>query len=780
MVHRQLSLLALALATLAPAALAQSHQAGSFEDGGDTLVSGMMLFLGNDEKVYILDKAEGNSAQINGHPAFGAVYDIASRTATVMDIKTNAFCSSGMHLPNGSYITLGGNGAIGPGGNISDQVDPNSGGTIGTFSTVYQDSDGGKSIRLLNPCTGSFDPTSSQCSWYDDPTVLSMQSRRWYSTAEPMADGTIAIIGGFTNGGYINRNYPNVDPANEGGAANPTFEFFPSRGPPQQMQFIIDTSGLNSYPHTFNMPSGKMFLQANVSTMLWDPIANQETRLPNMPGDIVRVYPASGAAAMLPLTPANNWNPTLIFCGGSDMPDEAWGNYSWPYINTWEYPASSKCHRITPEPTDSSPVDYVNDDDMLESRTMGQFIILPDLTMMVFNGGMNGTAGYSTQTLLTQSYADMPYGMSLASGPVGTPALYNPNAPAGQRWSNAGFQTSNIPRLYHSSALLLPDASVMIAGSNPNVDVNMTTFFPTTYKAEIFYPAYFSAKSRPAPQGIPQTLSYGGASFDITVPASSYTGSANDAADKAMVTVIRPGWTTHAMNMGQRGLQLNSTYTVNQDGSITLHVAQLPPNPNLVQPGPALLFVVIDGIPSNGTMLIVGNGQIGTQPTSAASTLPPSVRLDTATGTGAGGSTTNSSNDTTSTSGSSHLGPIIGGIVGGIALVGILGAIFGICLARRRRAAAQQNPASSYPMGASAGMSGVGAAMASRGLRSSDSSAFVPLQQDNPSMAWDANASSLSVNTPYKDERGTMSTEFDPYYQNAPRMSTSHNGPRYS
>ena len=32
------------------------------------------MFLGNTEKVYILDKAEGNAAQINGHSAWGAVW----------------------------------------------------------------------------------------------------------------------------------------------------------------------------------------------------------------------------------------------------------------------------------------------------------------------------------------------------------------------------------------------------------------------------------------------------------------------------------------------------------------------------------------------------------------------------------------------------------------------------------------------------------------------------------------------------------------------------------
>jgi hypothetical protein len=32
------------------------------------------MFLGNDEKVYILDKAEGNQATVAGHPAWGSVW----------------------------------------------------------------------------------------------------------------------------------------------------------------------------------------------------------------------------------------------------------------------------------------------------------------------------------------------------------------------------------------------------------------------------------------------------------------------------------------------------------------------------------------------------------------------------------------------------------------------------------------------------------------------------------------------------------------------------------
>ncbi|KAJ7172328.1 DUF1929-domain-containing protein [Mycena filopes] len=741
-----LSLLALGLAALSQPVL--GSLAGSFADGGDTLISSMMMFVGNSEKVYILDKAEGNAAQINGHPAWGAVWDINTHQTQVMDVATNVFCASGMHLPNGSFVTFGGNGAIGPGGNIGSQRNPS--GASGAWDAIYQDLDGSKSIRLLNPCTSSDDFTSSQCTWFDDPTVLSMQKQRWYSASEMLGDGTIVIIGGFVNGGYINRNTPNNDPTTSGGAAEPTYEFFPSNGQPaQNMAFLTKTSGLNAYAHTFLMSSGHVFVQANYSTMLWDPQANVETALPDMPGQVIRVYPASGGVAMLPLTVANNYTQTILFCGGSNMPEPLWGNYSYPNFNTWDYPASADCQRITPEPATGSP-EYEQDDDMIEGRTMGQFIILPTGKLLMVNGGLNGTAGYADQTGTTP-LGQMPFGQSLASGPVGTPAIYDPEAPAGSRWSNAGFQTSSIARLYHSSALLLPDATVLISGSNPNVDVNLTRPFPTQYKSEIFYPPYFSATTRPNPSGIPSTLSYGGNAFDVTVAANSYSGSSDDAAENTTVALLRPGWTTHGMNMGQRYMQLKNTYTVGSDGTLTLHVNQPPPNANLFQPGPAFLFVVVNGIPSNGTYVIVGSGNIGTQPTAAQAALPESVKLASASGSADSATTNNNSSGKTSTATSSHMTIIIAAAAGGAALL-LIGGLIWFFVAKRKRAQAMRTPASkpygvyggnmSGPTGPSVGLGAAGA------LRNSDSSAF--MHHQGPSETW--NASNASLAGPYQDE----------------------------
>jgi len=124
------------------------------------------------------------------------------------------------------------------------------------------------------------------------------------------------------------------------------------------------------------------------------------------------------------------------------------------------------------------------------------------------------------------------------------------------------------------------------------------------------------------PQGLPTTLSYGGAPFDITLSATDLNEDGITALEQTQVVVIRPGYATHAINFGQRHLQLNNTYTLNSDGSATLHVSQMPPNANIFVPGYAYIYVVVNGVPSMGKQLMVGSGQIETQPVLAAAALP--------------------------------------------------------------------------------------------------------------------------------------------------------------
>lgn len=133
------------------------------------------------------------------------------------------------------------------------------------------------------------------------------------------------------------------------------------------------------------------------------------------------------------------------------------------------------------------------------------------------------------------------------------------------------------------------------------------------------YPDYYT-KTRPKPSGLPTSLSYGGAFFDVKLSASDLSDPSY--LSNTLVSVVRVGYSTHAMNMGQRYLQLNNTYTSNSDGSATLHVSQMPPCVACFPPGPAFIFVVVNGVPSNGAMVMVGTGALGTQPTVAAAALP--------------------------------------------------------------------------------------------------------------------------------------------------------------
>lgn len=483
-----------------------------------------------------------------------------------------------------------------------------------------------------------------------------------------------------------------------------------------------------------------------------------------MPGGVVRVYPASGANAMLPLTPANNYTQTLLFCGGSVMTDNDWGTYSGPNADTWTITASSDCQRLTPEPADGSQPAYQQDDDMIEPRTMGQFIALPTGKYLLINGGQNGTAGYALGTPITPEYK-MPFGVSLASQPVLRPVIYDPDAAQGSRWSTLGLSASQIPRLYHSSAMLLPDGSVLVAGSNPNPDVNTSTYYDTEYRADIFYPPYFNTSNRPSPQNLPSTLSYGGSSFDVLIPSSSYSGDGNDAADATIVTLVRGGFTTHAMNMGQRFMQLNNTYTVNKNGSITLHVAQLPPNPNLFQPGPALLFVCINGIPSTGTLVIVGNGVIGTQPTADVTQLPPSVPF--------AGTVTGSTSTATPSAAAAPSKPLlIAGIVGAVVLLGLVVAIAGVCFARKKRALTEKP---SYSMDKvkplAFGAGGTRGMHYSRDSAATESTVFAPLANrrgmGDYNEAWDSSTANLHAPyAAYKDDGASSRPSFgdyDPY-----------------
>jgi hypothetical protein len=196
---------------------------------------------------------------------------------------------------------------------------------------------------------------------------------------------------------------------------------------------------------------------------------------------------------------------------------------------------------------------------MSEARIEMNATILPNGKVIVLGGSVN-----DEDTTTASFNADL--------YDPGTNTFNSPNS-AGQ---NA------YPRLYHSNSLLLPDATVMFFGGNPN----RGTYEP---HIEIYSPAYLfnpdgSLATRPSITSVPSAGIAYDATFQVQTP---------DAANISSVALIRPGAPTHAFDMEQR--LVNLVFTA---GSGVLNVT-MPSSSNVAPPGYYLLFLLNSaGVPS--------------------------------------------------------------------------------------------------------------------------------------------------------------------------------------
>ncbi len=150
--------------------------------------------------------------------------------------------------------------------------------------------------------------------------------------------------------------------------------------------------------------------------------------------------------------------------------------------------------------------------------------------------------------------------------------------PATQTWR--ALDRGQEARLYHSVALLLPDARVLVAGGgHPNGGWGD----PDHFTAEVFHPPYLFQGPRPAISALSATNVTYGQGLTVTTP---------DAATVTEVTLLRLGSVTHAFNMNQRFNRLSFTAGA---GALT---ATMPSDARLCPPGHYLLFILRNGVPS--------------------------------------------------------------------------------------------------------------------------------------------------------------------------------------
>ncbi|CCO28353.1 hypothetical protein BN14_02348 [Rhizoctonia solani AG-1 IB] len=521
------------------------------EQKGQTGVAAMQLAVVSDTEAIIIDKVEHNPLIVNGHPAWGAIYNLEHHTVRPLDLKSNSFCAGGSFLGNGTLVNVGGNPIV------EDE----------TGAIDFGDENGLQAIRLFNPCPGG------SCDMYDHPEELHMRSSRWYPTVSRLDDGSVAIIGGSTKGGWMNNASTN----------NPTMEFFPPKSIGDKglvgLDFLANTLNSNLFPIVFTLPDGQLFVAANQDAMVYNWRMSHEHRLPTLPKGVRVTYPMTGTALLLPLTFRNNFEPEILICGGSTLDDRA-----PPMKLSARDPASNQCSRLVI--TEAGIADGWQVEEMPDPRIMPDAVLLPDGRIVMVNGGRTGIAGYGNVQLQA--------GSSNADDPVFTPVLYDPKAPAGHRFSSEGMPASDIPRLYHSVATLVPDGSIMIAGSNPNLDLSNVKY-GTEYRVEWLKPDYISLP-RPKIISLPERINFMESfKLEITLP-----GQMND----ITVSLMDLGFITHSVHMNSRLVELECK--LSSDGH-TLTVSA-PPSGAVYPPGPAWIYVLADGVPSVGKKLMVGNG----------------------------------------------------------------------------------------------------------------------------------------------------------------------------
>ena len=385
--------------------------------------------------------------------------------------------------------------------------------------------------------TDQYDP------FYGDPRITifdphtdlfnqlqSMADGRWYATAITLPDGRVMVFSGYNESGGINQTVELYKVAS--GWSTP---YNAGWTPPL-------------YPWLHVLPSGNVFYSGSTGmSQIFNPNnpgAGWTSVAPTVFG-LTRTY---GNSVLLPLLPANNYAPRVMILGGgqpnasatTEIIDLSKANPAW--VSSGNMPSGA--------------------------RVEGNSVLLPNGKLLV-QGGSLVDEDASTATL----------GADLFD-------------PATGSWSSAG--TATYPRLYHSIALLLPDATVAAAGSNPTRG---------TYEQhiEIYSPAYLFTTdangntigaTRPVITSSPANIGYAGA-FQVQTP---------NATDVSSVVLIRAGSDTHAFDMDQRLVGLTFTAV---SGALTVTG---PPNPNIAPPGYYMLFLVNSkGVPSTANFVQLSN-----------------------------------------------------------------------------------------------------------------------------------------------------------------------------
>lgn len=375
-----------------------------------------------------------------------------------------------------------------------------------------------------------FDPASQQWSF-----VAKMTHGRWYPTLITLGDGRVLAATGLTE--------------DLGSAHNETLEIYSAGTNSWELHhFAPGFAGLPLYAHLFQLADGRVFFDGGRmdDQLLVDPciidLSKQPVATVPVPGMTGRDMRNQSASVLLP--PAQNQKVMIMGGGPQGKPDKT---DAIDNVDLVDLKAAN------PAFVPTSPLNL--------PRLHLNAVLLPDRTVFVTGGSLK--------------QEDEP--LARLQGEIYDPVT--------DEWTLTAAST--VPRLYHSTALLLPDGRVVASGGNPEATALVEWDKDPVHeemRLEIFSPPYLFRGPRPTIAGAPEEWKYAQA-ISIDSP---------DAGSLRWANLVRNCVTTHSFDGGQRLIDLP---IVSQMGGIV--TVNVPGNSNIAPPGWYMLFLVNNkGVPS--------------------------------------------------------------------------------------------------------------------------------------------------------------------------------------
>jgi len=402
----------------------------------------------------------------------------------------------------------------------------------------------------------AFDPTAEQ--W---TALASMTHGRWYPAVITLGDGRVLAAAGLDETGH--------------GVNNALDSYFIASDRWQQLAMPHKLE-LRSYAHLYLLADGSVcYAGGHMDDAPLDPFCLDLTRSPATKTPIKKLarVDARDQCSSVLLPPAQDQKIMIIGgakAAGPDDDDRApVGIADVDVLDVTRKPLSYHC--VAP---------------LHLPRKHSNATLLPDRTVLVTGGSQRGEE---------------------AAKATNCAEVFDPAHPE-DGWTQ--LAQAQVTRMYHSVALLLPDARVVTAGGNPDrgFRINWEPVAGDPHEEmhlEIFSPPYLFRGPRPTIGPVASEWRYG-QGVDIASP---------QAGTIKWASLIRPGATTHSFNTSQRLVDL--PITTQGDGIVHVEVTA---EPNLAPPGWYMLFLTDDAaIPSIASWVHLAGAPATAYPDSAYS-----------------------------------------------------------------------------------------------------------------------------------------------------------------